>query len=71
MLDKLKRVRVRLGALLLVILAALPEILDALGSVDLKSILEGYIGVQRAAMVLVILAFMKPMVHMLPKETEE
>lgn len=68
--DFIARLRVRLGALAVVFLAALPDILDALGVIDLKAVLGPWIGEQKATMILIALAFMKPMFHVVPKESK-
>lgn len=78
MLSKLKtslsRVRVRLGVLLFAFVAALPDILDALGVIDLKPLLSPFLGEDKTVRLLsvmaVVLAFTRPMIHMIPKDRD-
>lgn len=64
------RVRIRLTALGLTLLVVLPELLDQLGVINLRPLLEPILGARTEAVIVVItilISVMKPMVALCPK----
>ena len=78
MLDKIKdfikRIRVRLSALLAALLLSLPYALDALGYIDLKPLLIGVFGESVGStinsLLPFLLAFFKAAVHLEPQDAD-
>jgi hypothetical protein len=78
MLAKIKavqaRIRVQWHAVYAACLTALPVLLDQLGVIDLKPVLQHFLPEDTAALVVgllpFVLAFLKPMVHLDDEEAE-
>jgi hypothetical protein len=71
-MNALRRIRVRLWESLAVLALVLPDILDAIGAIDLNPILHPIFGDQRTAVmntiIMIALAVMRPIVHIKPKD---
>jgi hypothetical protein len=70
--DAAARLRVRLTEMAVALSLALPEILDQLGVIDLHPVLQPIFGDQKTAamttIIMVVLAVMRPIVHVAPKD---
>jgi hypothetical protein len=70
--DAALRLRVRIGETAVVAALALPDILDQLGVIDLRPVLQPIFGEQKTAalttIVMIALAVMRPIVHVKPRD---